>query len=153
MMKGYLGGGEVVFQDDGAFQTSDLAHIEGDELFVVGRSDDVFVIAGRNIHARDLDAIVDLHPSVRPGNCAAILVEPGQYAVIAEPRAKMIGIESYKSAGQEIRRSLAKRISLNPSEIVFVERGSIPKTPSGKIRRKLLARQWQQGQLVYLARV
>jgi acyl-coenzyme A synthetase/AMP-(fatty) acid ligase len=35
--------------------------------------------------------------------------------------------------------------------VVFVERGSLPKTPSGKIRRNHLRSQWAQGKLRQVA--
>jgi acyl-coenzyme A synthetase/AMP-(fatty) acid ligase len=57
-----------------------------------------------------------------------------------------------RAAAREIRASLARRFAAAPSAVVFIERGTLPKTPSGKVRRNHLRRLWGAGELHQLVR-
>jgi len=147
LLSRYVGDPVPPLDPDGWLHTADLVHLDSDEVFVVGRSDDVFVIAGRNIDARELDALVAGHPSVRPGNAACVRDDGSRYVVVAEPHDPLADPSSLREAARSIRRSLATRFGAAPSAIVFIERGTLPKTPSGKVRRNHLENQWRDGQL------
>ena len=47
-------------------------HVRDGEVYVAGRTDDVLIVAGRNLDARALDELVATHPACRPGNAACI---------------------------------------------------------------------------------
>ena len=132
---------------DGWLHTADLAHFDNGQLYVAGRSDDVFVIAGRNIDARALDAVAGSHAGTRPGNVAAVPDGGGRYVVLAEPNSPVPGRDALQQAAREIRVALLSRFGASPSAVVFIERGTLPKTPSGKIRRNHLHALWRDGNL------
>jgi acyl-CoA synthetase (AMP-forming)/AMP-acid ligase II len=67
--------------------------------------------------------------------------------VVAEPRVAGADVGDLRAGAREIRAALTRRFAAGPSAIVFVERGSLPKTPSGKIRRNHLREQWSAGKL------
>ena len=55
---------------DGECRTADLGALVDDDLYVVGRLDDLLIVAGRNVHARDLEAALEDAGSLRPRSCA-----------------------------------------------------------------------------------
>jgi acyl-CoA synthetase (AMP-forming)/AMP-acid ligase II len=149
LLSHYVGQVQSPVMADGWLHTSDLAHVD-EEVFVVGRTDDVFVISGRNIDARELDAVACAHPAIRPGNAAAVLDEVGRYVVVVEPNNPVGDAAALLEAAKEIRVSLMRRFGASPSAVIFIERGTLPKTPSGKVRRNHLQHQWREGQLAEL---
>lgn len=83
---GYLTrAGAVPVRTGDWFRTTDVGRATPSSVVVAGRSDDVFVLAGRKIFAQDLEKAASAHPAVRAGCCAAIVVG-GELQVIAEPR-------------------------------------------------------------------
>ena len=107
----------------------------------------MLIVAGRNIDARELDALVTSHPACRPGNAACVPDGSGRYVVVAEPRAEEMDLAELRAGAREIRVSLARRFGASPSEVVFIARGTLPKTPSGKVRRNHLSTLWAGGGL------
>lgn len=132
---------------DGWFTTGDLGITdESGELFVVGRSDDVILVAGRNLYAIELERAASKHPSVRPGNCVAVADGKGRYVLVCEPNADTSST-LLRDACRELKTLLAASFNASPRSVLFVSRGSVPKTPSGKIRRNALAIMVRQGTL------
>jgi acyl-CoA synthetase (AMP-forming)/AMP-acid ligase II len=147
LLDGYVGDHPSPFTADGWLHTADLAHVRDGNVFVAGRTDDVLIVAGRNIDARALDALVSAHPACRPGNAACVADGSGRYVVVAEPRTAAMEPAELRAGAREIRVSLARQFSASPSAVVFIERGTLPKTPSGKVRRNHLRSLWARGDL------
>ncbi len=125
---------------DREFRSEDLGFVHDGELFVLGRTDDVLVVAGRNIHARDVEGEIERHGGIRPG-CSA-LIECGaagqsRVVLVAEPSGAAPALDRVADdvAGQAYRSA-----GLRVSECVFIRPGNLPKTPSGKIQRFLCRR-------------
>ena len=91
---------------DGWFRTADLAHIRDGSVCLAGRTDDVLIVAGRNLDARALDAVVWTQAVCRPGNAACFTDGTGRYVVVAEPSAPGPGIGELRAAAREIRVAL-----------------------------------------------
>jgi acyl-CoA synthetase (AMP-forming)/AMP-acid ligase II len=136
---------------DGWLCTADLGYVRNGEVFIAGRTDDVLIVAGRNIDARALDEAVGAHPACRPGNVACVSDGSGRYVVVAEPRTSGMAPAELRSGAREIRVALARRFAASPSAVVFIERGTLPKTPSGKVRRNHLGALWAEGRLQQVA--
>jgi fatty-acyl-CoA synthase len=117
---------------------------------VVGRTDDVFVAAGRNLDARALDDLVGNHPGCRLGNAACIPDGHGRYVVVAEPDSAALDPAALRSVARAVRVSLADQFSASPSSVIFIERGTLPKTPSGKVRRNHLRALWAEDRLAQI---
>jgi acyl-CoA synthetase (AMP-forming)/AMP-acid ligase II len=60
---------------DGWYRSGDLGFLDGGECFVVGRSKDVIVVAGRNLHPEDVEDAVGGVEGVLPGRVVAFGVE------------------------------------------------------------------------------
>jgi acyl-CoA synthetase (AMP-forming)/AMP-acid ligase II len=145
LLTGYVGQ-RVSPVEDGWLATSDIGFLSEGELFVVGRADDVLVIAGRKLYPELLEETASRHAAVRPGNCAAISDGLGGYLIVAERRRASAGADM-PDACRWIRRELAVGGGVAPSAVVIVSPGSIPKTPSGKLQRKRLGQLHRRGEL------
>lgn len=116
--------------------TKDLARIDEDGYFYhAGRADDVIISAGWTMSAVEIEATLLKHPDVRE---AAVIGVPdatrGQVvkAFIVTNRA------SSDAFVEELKTFTRERLSQHefPRHIAFVP--ELPKTPAGKVHRKLL---------------
>ena len=145
LLTGYLGHAASPL-DGGWLATSDLGFLSGGELYVVGRADDVLVIAGRKLHPEPLEETASRHQAVRPGSCAAIPDGSGGYVIVAERRRASARVDLHEAC-RWIRRELSVRGGVAPTAVVIVSPGSVPKTPSGKLQRKRLGQLHMRGEL------
>ncbi len=126
--------------------TSDLGFLSGGELYVVGRADDVLVIAGRKLSPELLEETASRHRAIRPGNCAAIPDGSGGYVIVAERRRATARADMHEAC-RWIRRELSIRGWVAPTAVIIVSPGSIPRTPSGKLQRRRLGQLHRRGEL------
>ena len=134
-------------------RTGDLGFLRGGELHVTGRLKDLIIVRGRNLAAVDVEfAVADCHPQIRPGAVAAFGVDGGA----GEELVVLTELRSYPDPvpGGEIRAAiqsaLAARLGAAAARILIAPRGSVPKTPSGKIRRPECRRRFLAGELALL---
>ena len=130
---------------DGFYHTGDLGFRIGEELFVLGRRDDLLVLLGRNVFANEVEALLGDVPGVKPGRVLAMSlfdenIGSQQLVVLAETTDQA----EARCARVEIRTRLESILGISPKKVVFVEPGWLIKSTSGKIsrgenRRKFLA--------------
>ena len=132
---------------DGPYlRTGDLGFLKEGELFVTGRLKDLIIIGGANYYPQDIELTAERsHEDLRPGSCAAFSVDDAgaeQLIVAIEverrrrddhddttPRARAIVMA--------IQRAIAEQHELQVHQIVLLKAGTISKTSSGKIQRRL----------------
>jgi fatty-acyl-CoA synthase len=137
MATGYLGEPEATrrrFTHDG-LMTGDIGFVVDGELFVAGRTDDLMPFAGRNVYARDVEVALSEVAGVRPGNCAVVDVANGsgtRLIAVVEPRTED---PDFGRVARRLARSARAGAGVKIDECVFVRRGGLPKTPSGKVQR------------------
>jgi len=133
---------------DGWLRTGDLGYVAGGDVFITGRSKDLIIRAGRNLHPEDLEASVGQLPGVRKGCVAAFATQDTETAtemliVVAETT------ETAESVRQEIRTQIAATtvdlLGTPPDEVVLAPKGTVLKTSSGKIRRAACADLYNKG--------
>ena len=56
---------------DGWYQTGDFGLLADGELYVIGRSKDLIIVAGKNIYPQDVENIVCQHPAIHDGRAVA----------------------------------------------------------------------------------
>jgi 2-furoate---CoA ligase len=125
---------EKAIRDDW-YHTGDIGRLDEDgDLWVVGRVDDMIVSGGENIHPLEVEDVLSGHPKVAE---VAVVAAPddrlGQRVVaVVVPEGTLTGeeLDAYCLASDALARF--KR----PREYRFVD--SLPKSPSGKILRRLL---------------
>lgn len=136
LARGYHGRPELTatrFQD-GALHTSDLGFVHDDEVYVVGRLDDRLIVGGRNIDVADLEQEISEDPYVRKGNCAVVdlRTDTAQQIVLVAEAAP--GAEP-NDLLRRARSIAARRHGLRIDDVVVLDHGQFPKTPSGKAQR------------------
>jgi acyl-CoA synthetase (AMP-forming)/AMP-acid ligase II len=137
LLSRYLGA-ELCLTDDGYFVTGDIGLMRDGELFVVGRGDEAIVVAGRNVYPDDIETAVQ-HGSIRQGCIAAVAAPDGGLAIVVEP-SKHMSTTELETACRGIRTAVASQTGCSLATVAFVPRGSLPKTPSGKLRRLAISR-------------
>jgi len=135
---------------DGPFlRTGDLGFIHNDQLFITGRLKDLIIIHGRNHYPQDIEVTVaECHPSIPPYSSAAFSingVEGEALVVVSEVDTRRD--PDLKEVLSAIRRAVTLEHELPVHGIALIQRGSIPKTSSGKIERAECRARFLAGQL------
>ena len=122
--------------DDGLLHSGDLGGLDADgSLRITGRAADTIVTGGENVAPAEVEAVLESHPAVseaavhaRPDDewgeavIATVVLAPGGAATVDELRAHVRG------------RLAAFKV---PKDVGFAT--TLPRTPSGKLLRRLLA--------------
>jgi acyl-CoA synthetase (AMP-forming)/AMP-acid ligase II/acyl carrier protein len=138
---------DAVLPDDSTnyVQTGDLGFIHNGELYVVGRSKAIVIVRGKNHQAEDIEE-----------TCRAIdagLSKQGAVAFGDDQSGSVIVFEVPKRHDDmpvlltSIRTAVAQTHGIAVDEIVLVRDRSLPRTPSGKVRRNLVAAAHRTGRL------
>lgn len=150
-------------------RTGDLGFLDSKgELFISGRMKDVIVVGGRNIYPQDVEAIaeltLELSPQVRTvavpsdhGNRERVTLAVecnGELRKLA--RAASTGdTEGVEACAAKLRQAIAVEFDVGVDRVAFMKTGKLPKTTSGKVRRRALRNQLNNGcgDVLYLARL
>jgi len=133
-------GGFVAAQDEhGWYDTGDLGYLlENGHVVVCGRVKDVIIMGGRSIYPTDIERAAGRVDGVRPGGAVAVRLDAGQsretFAVAVESNAWQDPVK-VRRIKHEVARAVVSEVSVRPRRVVVLEPGTIPKTPSGKLRR------------------
>lgn len=136
--------------DEGPFlRTGDLGFLHKGELYVVGRLKDLIIVRGMNHHPADLEATArKAHPAVSAAIAAAFPVErsggEGVALVMEAPRQMP---EAREAIARAVRQRVAEEHELQVAVFALVRKGSIPRTSSGKIQRRLCRELFLAGKL------
>ncbi|MCI2420677.1 fatty acyl-AMP ligase [Saccharopolyspora sp. K220] len=135
--------GPLATQDDaGWLDTGDEGYLVGGQVVICGRRKDVIIMGGRNIYPVDIERAACQVEGVRPGNAAAVRQDAGsrreRFAVVLESR--LAGDEvAEKVLRKEVAARIVDAVGVRPSAVVVLRPGSLPKTPSGKLKRAATA--------------
>jgi len=125
---------------DGPFlRTGDLGVMKGGELFVVGRLKDLIIIRGRNHYPHDIETTVQaVHPSLRAGGGAAfsVEVEDDERLVVVQELGGHAGLD-VDALMADIRQAVTEQHEVQVHAVVLIKQGTLPKTSSGKVQRRL----------------
>jgi fatty-acyl-CoA synthase len=133
-------GGFIPAQDEhGWYDTGDLGYItEEGNIIVCGRVKDVIIMAGRNIYPTDIERAASRVEGVRPGCAVAVRLDAGHsretFAVAVESNAWQDPNEVHRIERQ-VAHEVVAEVDVRPRNVVVLGPGTIPKTPSGKLRR------------------
>jgi acyl-CoA synthetase (AMP-forming)/AMP-acid ligase II len=133
-------------------RTGDLGFLHDGELYVAGRLKDVIIRKGRNFYPQDIELTVErttegLHP-----NCsAAFSVDDGtseRLVVIVEADGRVLKATGAQELSRRIEDAVHEGQRLIVDEVVITRRGSLPKTSSGKVQRRLTRIRYLDGEFV-----
>jgi acyl-CoA synthetase (AMP-forming)/AMP-acid ligase II len=136
VMKGYLNNPDVTaatVDDDGWLHTGDIGVVDEDGfLEVTDRLKELIKVKGYQVAPAELEALLLKHPLVAD---AAVIPVPDDEA---GERPKAFIVRSGPVTGEEVLAFVEARVAYykRPAQIAFVD--SIPKSPSGKILRRVL---------------
>lgn len=132
---------------DGPYlRTGDLGFLNDGELFVTGRLKDLIIIGGANYYPQDIELTAERsHDDLRPSACAAFSVDEAGaerlVVAIEVERRRRDDRDDTTVRGKEIamaiQRAIAEEHELQVHQVVLLKAGTIGKTSSGKIQRRL----------------
>jgi fatty-acyl-CoA synthase len=120
---------------DGELYTGDHGFIKDGRLYITGRSDDLLVIGGRNVHVNELEQQISGDSEIRTGNCALVdLSSEGRRAAVAVAEVDTARVD-VDALATRLHRTAMEQAGLPVHHFVFLPLGTFPKTPSGKVQR------------------
>ena len=137
-------------------RTGDLGFVSDGNLFVTGRLKDLMIVRGLKHYPQDLEHTAECAAgAIRAGCTAAFTVEQDgmEHVVLAaevDPRFCRDGDMNGVIAA--IKRSIAEQHGIQVHVIVLLRLGGVPKTSSGKLRRRACRDAFLTGTLDELAR-
>ena len=133
-------GGFIPAQDEhGWYDTGDLGYLtDNGHVVVCGRVKDVIIMAGRNIYPTDIERAAGRVAGVRPGCAVAVRLDAGHsretFAVAVESNDWKDPAE-VRRIEHQVAHEVVAEVDMRPRNVVVLGPGTIPKTPSGKLRR------------------
>jgi 4-coumarate--CoA ligase len=138
VMKGYLNN-EVAtaatIDDHGWLHTGDIGHVDADGYwYIVDRVKELIKVKGFQVPPAELEALLLTHPAVAD---VAVIGIPDEEAG-ERPNAFVVLKPDSEATAEELQEFVAEHVAhyKRLSEVVFLD--AIPKSPSGKILRRLL---------------
>ena len=145
MLTEYYGRDDLNPFQDGWCITGDRGYIADGEVYLVGRSKDLIINAGKNVFPQDIEAIVNTVKGVYPGRAVVFGVWDDKegtelIAVIAETRTK--DQKKRQAIGKAIRQAVATQSMVTVNYVAVVDPKWLIKTSSGKISRSANREKW-----------
>lgn len=136
-------------------RTGDLGRVSHGRLFVTGRLKDVLICQGRKLSAPEVEWLAcAAHEGLNAMAAVAFMPDPnmsGRAVLVAETHRDAPAPEDAPDLKHRIRQSVLGEWGLELTDILFVPRGRLDRTTSGKIRRQAVAAAYRDGRLTTLA--
>jgi acyl-CoA synthetase (AMP-forming)/AMP-acid ligase II len=120
------------------FDTGDAGFVHEDELYVLGRRDEVLTLAGRNVFAEDVESVAHDACGQRVRVCAAFRTgtAAGRFGLVAEADPRLVADrDEARELAHLIQTSVIDALRTRVAPVLIVSRGVIPRTTSGKVQR------------------
>jgi acyl-CoA synthetase (AMP-forming)/AMP-acid ligase II len=137
-------------------RSGDQGFYWGGELFINARLKDLIIINGRNYAPSDIEWEVErAHHGIRKNAIAAFSIDDQsveRLIIVSELENRLIKneVNALQMLKNTIRAAVSQTYDIPVYDIVFIKRGSILKTSSGKIQRQAIKRAYLKDQLVRL---
>ena len=118
---------------NGWLNTGDVGFLFQEELYISGRIKDVLVIRGQNHSPYDIEHAVDSVEGVRTGCAVAVsnITSSGEELLV------FVEYRTHESTlAQRCQQSIIEKTGIRPDAIIVLEGGTLPRTSSGKLRRR-----------------
>ncbi|MEZ4316638.1 MAG: fatty acyl-AMP ligase [Myxococcota bacterium] len=131
---------------DGWLHTGDLGFLHEGQVFITGRLKDLIIVNGRNVHPQAVEWAAAEVDGVRKGNVVAFS-RPGALGEELVVVCETMGVDDKDALARAVKLQIQRDLSIATSDVVFLERGSLPKTSSGKLQRRKTRQQYLDGDL------
>jgi acyl-CoA synthetase (AMP-forming)/AMP-acid ligase II len=149
VMTGYFGRPEATAETvrDGWLETGDIGFEQDGELFICGRVKELVILHGANHAPHEFEEALEGLAGVRAGCAVAVgfLAPDGSGEALAllvetdgEPPLDLV---------EKIRGQVAQHTGIHPTAVELLSPGTLPRTSSGKLRRREAGRLWELGKL------
>jgi acyl-CoA synthetase (AMP-forming)/AMP-acid ligase II len=122
---------------EGWLRSGDLGYLDADGyLYIVGRTKDVIIRGGNNVHAKDVEDVLYEHPAVQEAAVAAV-----PHEVLGEDVGAWVVLKPGATAtAEELRAHCAARLAdyKVPRRFTFLD--ELPRNPTGKVQKDRLPR-------------
>jgi len=118
-------------------RTGDFGFLENGNLYVTGRLKDLVIIRGINHYPQDIEHTLEKEIEGLRLGCGAVfsIEQDGEEKLIVMWELDSSSSAQQETLAQKIREKVAEKHEVNAYAVVFIKKGSIPKTSSGKIQR------------------
>ena len=148
LMDGYLNHPDAPTTAAGWLPTGDLGYLADGEVHVCGRTKDLIIVNGHNIHPHEVEAAAETVPGVRTGGTVAFAVEgtSGTEAVVVLCESAAAA-EAHQAIATEVRRRVGEAVGVHPRDVRIIRPKQVPKTTSGKRQRQRARELFRSGRL------
>ncbi|WP_209599892.1 AMP-binding protein [Sinorhizobium kostiense] len=123
---------------DGWLDSGDRAYMTGGDVFITGRVKDIIIRAGRHLYPQEIEEAVAAVPGIRKGGVAAFGTADrasGTERVVVVAETAETDTHARAAIEERVVAATAAISGGPPDEVLLVPPQSVPKTPSGKLRR------------------
>ena len=139
--------------DDRAYlRTGDLGFMHEGHLYVTGRLKDLIIIRGENHHPEDIEfTIAENCPNLANCRAAVFITDSESEWLVVVQEVYTHQKSGFEGIAASIRQAVLKEHGVRVDRIVFVRRGGVPRTSSGKIQRHICRSKFMSGKLRAIA--
>ena len=123
---------------DGRYRTADLGFLWEDQLYVLGRIDDLIIINGRNFFCHEVEHVVTNLPGLKAGRSVLFSVDEvgaGTQVAVLVSECEIPDGAAAMELKRQIRQTVLSECDLALHEVCLATLGWLVKTTSGKISR------------------
>jgi fatty-acyl-CoA synthase len=147
--QGYFGQPDATAETfrDGWLDTGDLGYLAAGELYVCGRAKDLIIINGKNYYPQDIERIASEVQGVRHDQCIAVARsgKGGEECVVVCEVVKAPSEPG--SIESTIKQRVRSDLGVTVADVVLIKKNTMPKTSSGKVRRRETKARLEDGTL------
>jgi acyl-CoA synthetase (AMP-forming)/AMP-acid ligase II len=121
-------------------RTGDLGFMEDGRLYITGRLKEVIIVRGQNHYPEDIEATVaEVAPIFRRGGGVAFALPGDREEEVVVLQEIERGADSVPSGAIKgaVAHAVARHHGIGVRTLLFLKAGSLPKTTSGKLQRRL----------------
>jgi fatty-acyl-CoA synthase len=137
-----------LIREPGWLDSGDLAYLADGEIYITGRAKDLIIKAGRNLYPQEIEEVVGRVAGVRTGCVVAFgAADAGTGTERLVVAAEVRDLSEAGRITAEITRAVSETMGVPPDVVELVPAQSIPKTSSGKLRRRETRQLYLDGKL------
>ncbi len=136
---------------DSYLKTGDLGFVKNNNVYILGRKKEIVIVNGANYYPTDIETCIKQHLQNNAiYECAVFSCNNfnDTEKLIAFVEVPVTHSTDIKTIHNEISSAVFNKFEIAPDDVVFLRRGAIPKTSSGKIKRLECKRMYKDKKFV-----